>query len=67
MNKIKYLKEKHIALGSVLSNGETYWATYRPYELGELPTTFGCIEDPETGSEGKPEWFNHKGLTYIQE
>ena len=56
MKKIKFLKERFIKLdGNV----------YRPYNLGELPKNMGCIDFND--SPGIAEWFNYKGLTYIQD
>ena len=56
MKKIKFLKERFIKLdGNV----------YRPYNLGELPKNMGCIDFND--SPGITEWFNYKGLTYIQD
>ena len=38
---------------------------YKGYAVGELPPTFGFIYNEDTDKEGKSEWFNYKGLTYI--
>jgi len=39
---------------------------YKGYELGQIPASFGFIEDIE-GNQGKYEWFNFRGLTYFRE
>ena len=56
MEKIKFLKTKKIKLAGV---------QYKPYLIGELPSTFGFIYDEEKDQDGTSEWFNYKGLTYI--
>ena len=55
MNKIKYLKNDYIQLGNLI---------YKPYTVCDLPANFGCIEFKER--EGISEWFNYKGLTYVE-
>lgn len=57
MQTIKFLPNNHIRLNN---------KTYKGYNVGELPKSFGFIYEPETDREGKSEWFNYKGLTYIQ-
>jgi len=54
-NSIKFLKYNFIKLNGVL---------YTPYLVGELPNTFGFINNSED-QDGYSEWFNFKGLTYI--
>jgi hypothetical protein len=56
MNKIKFLKTKRIKLNGV---------QYKPYLIGELPSTFGFIYNEDKDQEGITEWFNYKGLTYV--
>ena len=56
MNKIKFLKTKRIKLNGV---------QYKPYMIGELPSTFGFIYNEDKDQEGITEWFNYKGLTYV--
>ncbi len=56
MNKIKFLKTKRIKLNGV---------QYKPYLIGDLPSTFGFIYNPEKDQDGISEWFNYKGLTYV--
>tara|TARA_B100000941_G_C28425928_1_gene511460 strand:+ start:334 stop:549 length:216 start_codon:yes stop_codon:yes gene_type:complete len=65
MKNIKFLKNKNIILNNT---------TYKPYTLGNLPNSFGFKEQyvgkDEEGNEkykyGKDNWFNYKGLTYIE-
>ena len=57
MQQIKFLPNNHIRLGN---------KTYKGYHVGELPPKFAFIYDEDTGKEGKSEWFNYKGLTYIE-
>ena len=57
MQTIKFLQNNHIRLNN---------KTYKGYHVGELPKSFGFIYDPEADKEGKSEWFNYKGLTYIE-
>ena len=65
MKSIKFLKNKNIILNNT---------TYKPYTLGNLPNSFGFKEQyvgkDEEGNEkykyGKDNWFNYKGLTYIE-
>lgn len=56
MNKIKFLKTKRIKLNGV---------QYKPYLIGELPSTFGFIYNEDKDQDGISEWFNYKGLTYV--
>lgn len=60
MNKIKINLEKKIKLNN-------QW--YKPYFVGNLPPSFGFkfVERNGEDYEGKYEWFNYKGLTYIKE
>ena len=56
MNKIKFLKTKRIKLNGI---------QYKPYMIGELPSTFGFIYNEDKDQDGISEWFNYKGLTYV--
>ncbi len=56
MQKIKFLQNNQILLNNKI---------YQGYNIGELPKSFGFIYDEDTDKEGKSEWFNYKGLTYI--
>lgn len=57
MNTIKFLKNKSIRLNHT---------TYKPYLVGKLPQKFAYIYDENEEKEGVTEWFNYKGLTYIE-
>ena len=57
MKKIKFLKNHLIRVDGVL---------YMPYLVGDLPPTFGFIFNADKEQEGISEFFNFKGLTYIQ-
>ncbi len=39
----------------------------KPYRIGELPNLFAFKYDEDNDRDGIIEWFNYKGLTYIQE
>jgi hypothetical protein len=56
-NTIKFHKNKRISL-----NGKCY----TPYTIGNLPSKFAFIYDEDNDQDGYTEWFNRKGLTYIQ-
>lgn len=56
-NSIKFLKYNNIKVNGVL---------YTPYTVGDLPPTFGFIYNAEKEQDGISEFFNFKGLTYIQ-
>ena len=57
MNTIKFINNKNIVL-----NGKKY----KPYLVGDLPSTFGFIYDEDKDQDGITQWFNYKGLTYIK-
>ena len=57
MQNIKFLTNNQIKLNN---------KTYQGYHVGELPNSFGFIYNEDEDKEGKSEWFNYKGLTYIQ-
>ena len=57
MQTIKFLQNNHIRLNN---------KTYKGYHIGDIPKSFGFIYNQDTEQEGKSEWFNYKGLTYIQ-
>jgi len=57
MQKIKFLPNNQIRLNN---------KTYKGYTIGELPKSFGFIYNQEADKEGKSEWFNYKGLTYVE-
>ena len=56
MNTIKFLKNNYIQLNNII---------YKPYPICDLPERFGLIDGD--GNSYYTEWFNYKGLTYIQE
>ena len=56
MKKIKFLKNNYIKLNETI---------YKPYNICELPDRFGLVDND--GYSYFTEWFNYKGLTYIQE
>ena len=39
---------------------------YKGYNVGDLPNSFGFIYNKSRDQEGKSNWFNYKGLTYIE-
>jgi len=57
MQQIKFLSNNQILLNNKL---------YQGYYVGELPNSFGFIYNEDTDQEGKSEWFNYKGLTYVE-
>ena len=56
MQQIKFLKDNHIRLGTQV---------YKGYTVGNLPKSFAFIYNEDEDKEGKSEWFNYKGLTYV--
>lgn len=40
---------------------------YKSYTVGDLPMSFGFIYDKYDDKDGVYEWFNYKGLTYIED
>jgi len=57
MQQIKFLSNNQILLNNKL---------YQGYHVGELPNSFGFIYNEDEDKEGKSEWFNYKGLTYVE-
>ena len=57
MQKIKFINSSTIKLNNV---------TYKGYNIGELPKRFAFIYDSDNDQEGITEWFNYKGLTYVE-
>jgi len=65
MKSIKFLKNKNIRLNGI---------EYKPYTIGNLPNSFGFKQKfngyddkgNEQFSSGKDNWFNYKGLTYVE-
>tara|TARA_R110000822_G_scaffold45861_13_gene122461 strand:+ start:2340 stop:2522 length:183 start_codon:yes stop_codon:yes gene_type:complete len=60
MKTFRKLQENKIRLDGI---------TYKSYTVGNLPPSFGFIYNDANGEDqdGISEWFNYKGLTYIQE
>ena len=66
MKTIKFTKDKRI----IYLNG----IEYKGYTVGELPNSFGFKsmfngydeDGNETFKSGKDNWFNYKGLTFIE-
>ena len=57
MQKIKFINSSTIKLSN---------KTYKGYPIGELPKRFAFIYNLENDQEGITEWFNYKGLTYVE-
>ena len=57
MQKIKFQNSSTIKLNGVVFKG---------YTVGNLPKKFAFIYDEHEDREGITQWFNYKGLTYIQ-
>jgi hypothetical protein len=55
---IKFLNKSTILLNKV---------KYKGYLVGELPKKFAFIYNEEEDKEGITEWFNYKGLTYVEQ
>ena len=64
MKRIKKFRDNRIKIESKSPEGKTIWLPYRPYLLNDIPKNFGCKEFTDE-VEGIPEWFNHKGFTYV--
>ena len=58
LQTIKFIKKDK---KPIILNGREY----TPFKVGDLPNRFGYIFDLDNESEGISEWFNYKGLTYI--
>jgi len=56
-NTIKFINKSTIKLNK---------KTYKGYNVGELPKKFAFIYNEEKDQEGITEWFNYKGLTYVE-
>ena len=57
MQKIKFINSSTIKLNNI---------TYKGYNIGELPKRFAFIYNEDNDQEGITEWFNYKGLTYVE-
>ena len=68
MKKIKFNNEKKMLLEiGKKDNGRSIWKKYKPYGIGELPTSFGFIYDEEKDMKGTSSWIKYKSLIYIAE
>ena len=57
MKKIKFINSTTIKLVHTI---------YKGYPVGELPKRFAFIYDEDKDQEGITEWFNYKGLTFVE-
>ena len=57
MKKIKFINSTTIKLVHTI---------YKGYPVGELPKRFAFIYEEDKDQEGITEWFNFKGLTYVE-
>jgi len=57
MKKIKFINSTTIKL---------IHTTYKGYPVGELPKRFAFIYNEDSDQEGITEWFNYKGLTFVE-
>tara|TARA_R110002050_G_scaffold41542_2_gene100707 strand:- start:341 stop:541 length:201 start_codon:yes stop_codon:yes gene_type:complete len=57
MQKLKQVDKTTIKINNV---------TYKGYTVGDLPTRFAFIYNEDKDQEGIFNWFNYKGLTYIE-
>ena len=60
MQTIKFFKKDNHNFARI--NG----VNYKGYTVGNLPTKFAFIYDENEHKEGITEWFNYKGLTYVE-
>ena len=68
MNKFKFDNENKMCLQvGTKDNGRPIWKKYKPYAIGELPTSFGFIYDEEKDMKGMSKWIKYKSLIYIAE
>ena len=57
MKKIKFINSTTIKLVHTI---------YKGYPVGELPKRFAFIYDEDKDQEGITQWFNYKGLTFVE-
>ena len=68
MKKIKFDNEKKMCLQTgTKDNGRPIWKKYKPYAIGELPNSFGFVNDQEKDMRGTSSWIKYKSLIYIAE
>ena len=57
MKQIKFINSTTIKLVHTI---------YKGYPVGELPKRFAFIYNEDSDQEGITEWFNFKGLTFVE-
>lgn len=57
MKSIKFINSSSIKLNNI---------TYKGYTISNLPKKFAFIYNEDKEQDGITQWFNYKGLTYIQ-
>ena len=57
MQQIKFLQNNKIRLNNKV---------YKGYTIGNLPKKFAFIYNEDEDQEGINNWFNYKGLTYVE-
>lgn len=57
MNTIKFTSKTTLKLNGI---------SYKGYNVGELPNSFGFLYNEDKDSYGKSHWFNFKGLTWLE-
>ena len=66
MKRIKFDNEKKMCLQiGTKDNGRPLWKKYKPYAIGDLPTSFGFIYDEEKDMRGISDWIKYKSAIYI--
>ena len=57
MKSIKFINSSSIKLNNI---------TYKGYTISNLPKKFAFIYNEDKDQDGITQWFNYKGLTYVQ-
>jgi len=57
MQQIKFLPNNKVRLGDKV---------YKGYTISNLPKKFAFIYNEDEDQEGINNWFNYKGLTYVE-
>ena len=60
MQKIKFFKKDNHNFARI--GGQEY----KGYTVGNMPAKFAFIYNEDEDKEGITEWFNYKGLTYVE-
>jgi len=60
MQKIKFFKKDNHNFARI--GGQDY----KGYTVGNMPAKFAFIYNEDEDKEGITEWFNYKGLTYVE-